>query len=104
MGEALTLLRPHTGISFNHSAVSCLLLQKVLKEEISMAQWQREVLEYRQTTKLLAIAAGSYFKFGALSPSFVLGVMKWIMTLLWQHLLMIWRLLGAPSKRCDNRG
>ena len=91
VGEALTLLRPHTGMNFNHSAVSCLLLQKVLKGEISIAQWQLEVLEYRQTTRLLATAVGSYFQFGALSPSFMLGVVKWIMALIWQRLVRIWR-------------
>ncbi|KAL8895743.1 MAG: hypothetical protein Q9207_008037 [Kuettlingeria erythrocarpa] len=76
VGEALTLLRPHTGMSFNHAAVSCLLLKKVLTGEIDMVQWEREVLQYRERTMLLAIVVGSYFQFGIFGPSFLLGVIK----------------------------
>lgn len=44
VSEALTLLRPHTGMSFNHAALNCLLLQRALKGEMSMVQWEKEAL------------------------------------------------------------
>lgn len=85
VGEALTLLRPHTGMSFNHAAVSCLLLKKVLREEIDIEQWESEVLQYREKTMLLAIAVGCYFQFGILSPRFMASVIKYVFTILRQQ-------------------
>lgn len=83
--EALTLMRPHTGSSFNHAAVSCLLLEKVLKVEIDIARWEREILQYREKTMLLAIAVGCYFQFGLLSPSFLLALVRYVFALLTQQ-------------------
>ena len=81
VGEALTLLRPHTGLSFNHAAVSCLLLEKVLKAEIDIVQWQREVLRYREKTMLLSIVVGCYLQFGLLSRSFLFAMVKLVFIL-----------------------
>ena len=83
-GESLTLLRPHTGSSFNHAAISCLLLEKVLKAEIDIAEWEREVLRYREKTMLLAIVVGCYLQFGLLSRSFLLAMVKYVSALLKQ--------------------
>lgn len=87
VGEALTLLRPHTGSSFNHAAVSCLLLEKVLKAEIDVAQWESEVLRYREKAMLLAKAVGCYLQFGLLSRSFLFAVVKYVIALLKQLLV-----------------
>ena len=74
VGEALTLLHPHTGMSFNHATVYCLLLQKVLKGEMSMVQWEREVLRYAEKTRLFSACVGSRFQFGLLSSTFLLSM------------------------------
>ena len=86
VGEALTLLRPHTGMSFNHAAVSCLLLQKVFQGDLPVAEWEKEVLKYAEKTKLLTIAVGSYYQFGISSPAFVLSVFNYIFALVRQQL------------------
>ena len=91
IGEALTLLRPHTGMSFNHAAVNCLMLQKALKGEMSMVQWEREVLRYAEKTRLLSACVGSYFQFGFLSSNFLLSMIRYIFALLRQVLFNIRR-------------
>ena len=91
VGEALTLLRPHTGMSFNHAAVNCLLLQRVVKGEMSMVQWEREVLRYAEKTRLLSACVGSYFQFGFLSSNFLLSMIRYIFALLRQVLFNIRR-------------
>ena len=91
VGEALTLLRPHTGTSFNHAAVSCLLLEKVLKAEIDIAQWEGEILRYREKNMLLAIAVGCYLQFGVLSRGFLFSTVKYVFTLVKQLLSRLMR-------------
>ena len=74
VGEALTLLRPHTGMSFNQAAVNCLRLQRALKGEMSMVQWGREVLQYAEKTRLLSVCVETYFQLRLLSSTFVLSM------------------------------
>lgn len=90
VGEALTLLRPHTGMSFNHAAMSCLLLQKVMRGEINVKQWEEDLLRYREKTMLLAIMVGCYFQGGVLSAGFLLGVAKFAFTMLQQTVGQAW--------------
>lgn len=97
VGEALNLLRPHTGMSFNHAAVNCLLLQKVLKGEMSMVQWEREVLRYAEKTRLLSACVGSYFQFGLLNSNFLLSVIIYLFALLHQVLFSMRRLFHAKA-------
>ena len=89
VGEALTLLRPHTGMSFNHAAVNCLLLQKVMQGEMTVAEWEKEVLKYAEKTKLLSIAVGSYYQSGTLSLTFILSVVKYIFALVKYQLIRL---------------
>ena len=86
VSEALTLLRPHTSMSFNQAAVNCLLLQRALKGEMSMMQWEREVLRYAEKNRLLSVCVGSYFQFGLLSSTFVLSMIRYLFALLRQAL------------------
>ena len=85
VGEALTLLRPHTGSGFNHAAVSCLLLEKVLSDEIDIAQWEGELLRYRKKTMVLAIAVGSYWQFGLMSWTFLVAAVMYVYVVLKQR-------------------
>ena len=84
VGEALTLLRPHTGSSFNHAAFSCLLLEKVLKREIDITEWERELLRFREKTMLMTMALGFNLQFGLLSRSFLVTLVWLIFALLIQ--------------------
>ena len=90
VGEALTLLRPHTGMSFNHAAMSYLLLQKVMRGEIDVKQWEAELLRYREKTMLLAIVVGCYFQGGVLSAAFLFGVAKFALAMLQQAVGKAW--------------
>ena len=89
VGEALTLLRPHTGMSFNHAAVSCLLLEKVLKGDINIKQWEEQVLQYREKAMLLSITAGCYFQFGILSPKLWASVFRFVFALIQQQIYKV---------------
>jgi len=91
VGEALTLLRPHTGMSFNHSAVNCLELQKVFQGNSTIKQWEKEVLQYGEKTRLLATAVGSYYQCGVSSSTFMLSVVRFILALLRQRLVGLWQ-------------
>ena len=91
VGEALTLMRPHTGMSFSHAAVNCLLLQKVLRGEMSMAEWEREVLAYAEKTRLQSMVLGDYFQSGVLSRTFWLSLLGWVSALVRQRLVKVFR-------------
>jgi hypothetical protein len=77
-------------MSFNHAAVDCLFLEKVLKGSISMAQWEKAVLQYAEKTKLLSICIGTYYQFGILNSTFVISVVKYLMAFLRQALVNLW--------------
>ncbi len=96
VGEALTLMRPHTGMSFNHGAVNCVTLQKVLRGEVTLTEWEREVLRWAEWNSSLAAVVGSYFVRHFWSAAFILGVMRLVLVLL-RHRLV--RLLGVFRAR-----
>lgn len=95
VGEALTLMRPHTGMSFNHSAVNCLTLQKVLRDQLTLGAWESEVLQWAEWNSLLATAVGSYYVHQMWSPVFMMSVIRLVLTLLRQRLLRLLHPLRA---------
>lgn len=64
VGDALATFRPHAGASTNQAALSALLLEKVMKNEITLHEWERSVLQYAQLTNLLSTMLGNKFQFG----------------------------------------
>lgn len=92
VGEALTLLRPHTGMSFSHAAVNCLLLQRVLEGEMTMVQWERKVLRYAEENRWHSAMFGSYYQFGLLSTTFLFSMIRYLFVLLRQGSFSIWGL------------
>ena len=89
VGEALTLRRPHTGISFSHAAMNYLLLQKEFRRKIPVTNWQREVLQYAEKMKLQSMVLGDYFHFGVMSPTFLFSLISWIFALVRQLLVKV---------------
>ena len=83
-GEALILNRPHTGISFNQSASRCLSLEKALVGEISIQQWEKQVMREGRRAQLLAIAYGCFYQFGRLS--FLLAMFHYLTFVLYQRI------------------
>ena len=64
VGDALTLFRPHAALSTDQAAMNCLALEKVMKGEMSINEWERKVLGYGYTTWLASRAMGSFYQFG----------------------------------------
>ena len=64
VGDALTLFRPHVALSTDQAALNCLALERVLKREIDIVEWEREVLNYGYKTWLTSRTAGLFYQFG----------------------------------------
>ena len=80
VGDALTLFRPHMALSCNQCAVDCLALEKVMRGEMSVQQWERKVLQYGYRSQLLNIAFGNWFLVGKLE--FLASVFRYLFSLL----------------------
>ena len=64
MGDALSCFRPHAGSSTNQAALSPLLLDKVMGQEMTIEEWEIEVLGYAKVTGLFSVALGNKNQFG----------------------------------------
>lgn len=64
IGDALALFRPHMGLSVNQSAVDCLLLERMMKGEITLKTWEKQVIQYGLRTKLMNAAFGAWYIYG----------------------------------------
>jgi 2-polyprenyl-6-methoxyphenol hydroxylase-like FAD-dependent oxidoreductase len=61
VGDALALFRPHLAQSTNQSALHCLLLEKLLQKQISVAAYENEVMMYAHTTLLWSREVGAQY-------------------------------------------
>ena len=61
VGDALALIRPHTGIGANQGAFDCLLLERVFKDKIQISEWNRQVTEYAFLNVLRSRTWGYYY-------------------------------------------
>ncbi|THX93172.1 FAD/NAD(P)-binding domain-containing protein [Aureobasidium pullulans] len=91
VGDALALFRPHIALSANQAAYDCLELQKVLKGEISMKQWERNVLGYAAKTRQLSVVVGTFSQYGGWK--LVQSVLVYALLLLRQGILSLVRWL-----------
>lgn len=64
-------------------------LQKVLKAELTLRDWESEVLRWAERNALLATAVGSYFLRHVWSPVFILSVIRFVLALLRQRFLRL---------------
>lgn len=92
VGEALNLLRPHIGMSFNQGAMHALTLERVLKGEtgFGVKEWEREVLGWGERVKWITIAFGRFFLNGPLGATFLGSVLRLSYVLMKQRVLGIW--------------
>ncbi|KAH6706284.1 hypothetical protein BKA61DRAFT_660141 [Leptodontidium sp. MPI-SDFR-AT-0119] len=65
-GEALNLVRPHMALSTTASAKQALLLEKVFRGEMSIEQWEKQVLHEGRISKLKTNAFGIFQLYGPL--------------------------------------
>lgn len=68
-GEALNLMRPHMALSTTQSAMQALELEKVLRGEISLKQWEKNVLRWGKLGALKTNAFGFYHLYGAFAAA-----------------------------------
>lgn len=79
VGDALTLLRPHIARATNSAGLHCLLLEKHLKGEMSMLDWEMKVLQYARVNKLLRIAFANYYLSRIIV--FLVGVFRYVLAI-----------------------
>lgn len=94
VGDAFALFRPHIALSTNQAALHCILLEKVLKGEMSLSEWEREVIQYGRKTRLLSIAFGNYSQVGGWT--LVKSVIRYCLVLVGQWLTrLLWKSRSA---------
>ncbi|KAL9111275.1 MAG: hypothetical protein Q9227_004354 [Pyrenula ochraceoflavens] len=71
LGEALALIRPHTGISFDTAAFQVLQLKRVMEGQSTLDEWQEQVNSNNRKAELFALVYGRFLLYGALRPSFL---------------------------------
>ncbi|THX29001.1 FAD/NAD(P)-binding domain-containing protein, partial [Aureobasidium pullulans] len=91
VGDALALFRPHIALSANQAAYDCLELQKVLKGEMSMKHWERNVLGYAAKTRQLSVVVGTFSQYGGWK--LIKSVLVYALLLLRQGMLSLVRWL-----------
>ncbi|TVY91692.1 hypothetical protein LAWI1_G002972 [Lachnellula willkommii] len=64
VGDALALFRPHVAQSTNQAALHCLLLERYLQGEITLATYEERVQSYAHTTLLWSRDLGSEYMYG----------------------------------------
>lgn len=67
VGDALCTFRPHVGSSTNQAALNALLLESVMKGEMTLQQWEDECLDYANITSLTSVVLGNKNQFGLLT-------------------------------------
>ena len=73
VGDALVPFRPHVACSTNQAALDALLVEKLLKGDITITNWENQVMEYAYLTRLRSITWGSWYQFGWVSFLFSEG-------------------------------
>lgn len=64
VGDALAGFRPHAPASTEQAALDALLLDKVMKNEITKEAWENKVLRYSSIAALHSKVYGLYWQYG----------------------------------------
>ena len=67
IGDALAVFRPHMALSLNQAAVDTMLLERLMKGEITLKSWEKQVIQYGRRTKLMNAAFGTYYIYGGVT-------------------------------------
>lgn len=62
VGDALALMRPHTAFSTTHAAFHCLALERCIKGEIGVKEWENEVLNFANLHWRRSVWYGEYYQ------------------------------------------
>lgn len=63
-GDAFCAFRPHVARSTDQAALNALLLEKVLKGEMQIGEWERRCLAYAEHMSAFSAFLGCRFQFG----------------------------------------
>ncbi len=88
VGDALCQMRPHFGASTDQAALHALKLEQLLKGEISLNQWEEQIMEYADLTRLKSTAFGSWFMNGY--PTIVADLSRYLWMFVSQKLWRAW--------------
>lgn len=80
VGDAVTLIRPHMAKSTNQAGLHCLLLEKHLKGEMSIIEWEKKVLQYARVNKFLSIAVADFYLSGLMV--FLASVLRYVLAVM----------------------
>lgn len=89
VGDALVQFRPHVACSTNQAAVDALLVEKLLKGEIDLSTWERQVLDYAYVTRLRSITWGDWYQVGY--GAFCFSKARHLMAVVWQSARNLFR-------------
>lgn len=68
VGDAFTLFRPHAAASTNQAARQAMSLAEVLEGDITLAEWEKNVIDYVNRYTAISDAFGEYCFTGMVSP------------------------------------
>ena len=89
VGDALTLLRPHTGKASSTAASHCLLLDKWLEGVLTTEEWESACLRMGLVDSLEAISWGHYYMSGWLPWS--VAAVKYRIAWYWWQCVEWWK-------------
>ncbi|MCJ1439979.1 MAG: hypothetical protein MMC23_000460 [Stictis urceolatum] len=87
VGDALSLFRTHTAQSTSQAAKQCILLQKVMRKEMRFQEWEKEVLQFAHSTRLMSPIIGSFYMSNY--PACLYWVLRYILAFLASKLGLI---------------
>jgi 2-polyprenyl-6-methoxyphenol hydroxylase-like FAD-dependent oxidoreductase len=61
VGDALALFRPHAAQSTNQAALHCLQMERLLKKEINLEEYEEKVMEFARNTLLWSREIGTSY-------------------------------------------
>ena len=62
VGDAKTLFRPHISFSTNQAAFDCLLVEKLVNNEIDVSEWESQVLQFGYLHWRRSIWYGAFYQ------------------------------------------
>ena len=88
VGDALCQMQPNYGASTDQAALNALTLEKLIKEEITLSQWEERVMEYADLTRLKSTAFGSFYLNGY--PTIFANMSRYLWMFVSQKLWRAW--------------
>ena len=93
VGDALALFRPHAAASTNQAALHALLLEEMLRGELTLREWEAKCTRYAEATGRFSAAWGNWNQYG-LSWVTVRSALRYLWT------LAVQQVTGGSAYQC----